>query len=190
MLKEVFNEANIKIKIDELGDVKTGKTPSTTNENNYGDEYLWVTPTDITSRFIDKTERMLSKEGIKNGVLIPKESILVTCVGSFGKNIISTSEISCNQQINYITNTKYNYMYIYYLIKANEKRIKSFAQKGVIDIITLNVFKDINVNIHRKQYHDIVAKIFDNIDSLIETKEKHIKLLETKKKYYLNKIFC
>ena len=66
------------LRIKEIGKIITGKTPPTSNNLNFGDEYPFITPTDIKS-FSDKylafTERGISKYGaniLKRNILPPK----------------------------------------------------------------------------------------------------------------------
>lgn len=50
--------------VKELGLVITGKTPNTEKNEYYGDEFLFITPTDIHYKYTTKTERNLSKSGL------------------------------------------------------------------------------------------------------------------------------
>ena len=43
----------------EVGDIVTGTTPSTSHQEYYGEQYLWVTPSDITSKEIITTSKKL-----------------------------------------------------------------------------------------------------------------------------------
>lgn len=93
-------------RISDLGDIVTGKTPSSECPEDFGLDVQFVTPGDIKgNRFICKTERYLSKIGatkLKNKI-IHKDDIVVTCIGSdMGKVVIATEDCISNQQINSI----------------------------------------------------------------------------------------
>jgi len=91
-------------KLNELGNIQTGNTPSTSNKEYYSDNGMrWITPTDITSNVISKTERKLSESGQKVARIVPENSILVTCIASIGKNTLTTEKSAFNQQINSLT---------------------------------------------------------------------------------------
>ena len=91
-------------KLDELGTIQTGNTPSTAIEEYYSKNGIqWVTPTDITDNIIRTTERKLSSLGAKVGRIVPENTILVTCIASIGKNAIVTEKSAFNQQINSLT---------------------------------------------------------------------------------------
>ena len=93
--------------IKNLGVVVTGKTPSKDYPEDWGVEMPFVTPTDYKNyrKKIFSSERKISKSGIarfkKN--ILPKNSILVTCIGSdMGKVAIAQIPVLTNQQINSI----------------------------------------------------------------------------------------
>lgn len=107
-------------KLGEIGVVITGKTPSAQNPEDWGNEMLFITPTDYRNynKYANNSGRKLSSRGInrlKNKVLPPK-SLLVTCIGSdMGKVVMSNKECITNQQINsIIPNEKFDSDFTYY----------------------------------------------------------------------------
>ncbi len=114
-------------KLGEVGEIVTGTTPSTKISEYYENGiYPWVTPTDITeNKDIIKTKKQLTEKGLKAGRFIPKNSLLVTCIASIGKNIILRTDGSCNQQINaIIPNISYDVDFLYYLTDVTHKNSK------------------------------------------------------------------
>lgn len=184
-----FQKASIKIRIQDLGNIKTGKTPSTKVHDNFGGTVLWATPKDLSSKYILQTERSLTKKGLSSGVEIPKDSVLVCCVGSFGKIGISQENMSCNQQINFIYDCNFDHEYIYYLIENYAKKIESFAQDGVVKILPLEQFKNIPITIHTDEDIKKLVPIMKLFDDLIDEITLLTKYYREFKKYYLNKIF-
>ena len=83
---------------------QTGTTPSTNNANNFGNYIPFIKPGDIFNDKINYNNEGLSKEGLQNGRLINKNSILMVCIGgSLGKCALIDRDVSCNQQINTAT---------------------------------------------------------------------------------------
>lgn len=71
-------------KFKDLGKIITGKTPPTSKLELYGNEYQFITPSDIptfTERYILSTERGLSKLGYNKmkSIVLPYNSIGVVC---------------------------------------------------------------------------------------------------------------
>lgn len=53
-----------KVQIKNIGDVITGKTPTTKDMTNFDGDILFVTPVDIAKGYIvEKTERTISQKG-------------------------------------------------------------------------------------------------------------------------------
>lgn len=123
-------------------EVITGKTPSTKKSENYGDKYPFVTIPDMHNKvFVTKTERYLSEEGhkLQEKKLIPKNSIMVSCIATVGLVSISSEAVHTNQQINsIIPNSIEEVFYFYEYLKLMEDRLKRIGSAGSA---TLNVNK-------------------------------------------------
>lgn len=123
-------------------EVITGKTPSTKKSENYGDKYPFVTIPDMHNKvFVTKTERYLSEDGhkLQEKKLIPKNSIMVSCIATVGLVSISSEAVHTNQQINsIIPNSIEEVFYFYEYLKLMEDRLKGIGSAGSA---TLNVNK-------------------------------------------------
>ena len=109
-----------RIKVADIGNVVTGKTPKTNNSDYYGGKIPFLTPSDDMSvKYVRDTKKHLTEAGkmsVKNAV-IPENSICVSCIGSdLGKVVITTEETVTNQQINSIivNGSQFDINYIYY----------------------------------------------------------------------------
>lgn len=105
--------------ISEVGRVVTGKTPSTKESTNFGDDYKFITPRDIKGHtFIQCSERGISRIGAAKlkQYRFEKYSVGVSCIGSnLGEVYLNNSEGFTNQQINTINfynSCIYPYMYL------------------------------------------------------------------------------
>jgi hypothetical protein len=86
-----------------LGQIVTGTTPKTSEQSNYEPpERMFVTPADIgASRYVASTERQISEVGLKTGRPIPRDAVMVVCIGStIGKVAMAADRCLTNQQIN------------------------------------------------------------------------------------------
>ena len=81
---------------DNLGNVAevvTGSTPSKKNLEFYGDDIPFITPSELGDGEIIEPEIFLSQTGAKVARVLPKESVLVCCIGSLGKVGFTRKEI-------------------------------------------------------------------------------------------------
>ena len=193
LIKKFFSEDNLKqIKIKEIGKIVTGTTPSK-SINSYWDNgnIIWVTPTDISdNRDISDSIFKITDSGLKNGRFIPKNSILVTCIASIGKNAVLKVGGSCNQQINaIIPNKDFNYNYIYYLLESISNYMKSIAGTSATSIINKDDFSKIVVKTHSKEKQDYIASIMSQFENKIVLENSKLSKLCKLKKGLMQNMF-
>ena len=191
IMKKTLDKKEDMIKLREIGEIITGNTPRTTEKDNYGEEYNWVTPGDMgISKYITNTERKLSLKGFEKGRKVNKGSILVTCIGStIGKIGIAGKECSTNQQINSINLfNNINNEYVYYAIKYNFKYFTDYISNQAVPIINKTVFGNLqipNISLSRQKKIAITLKI---LDKKIECNKKIIDEYKKLKKALMQKL--
>jgi type I restriction enzyme S subunit len=90
-------------RLGEIGTTQTGTTPPTVNKEYFGKDIPFVKPADISIAGINYNNEGLTFEGLKKGVFVEKDSLLMVCIGgSTGKSNYNQKDLSCNQQINVI----------------------------------------------------------------------------------------
>lgn len=123
----VMNGHKTQAKIKDIGTILTGRTPSTSDPNNYSArEICFVKPSDLLEEkitTIEDTEFYISQKARTQSVCVPENSVLVTCIGIVGKIGITTKEMAFNQQINAIIPNSglVSYKYLAYLLSAKRK---------------------------------------------------------------------
>jgi len=182
-MKETFS----KKKISELGKIITGKTPETKVEKYYNKKTLpFITPTDYSnaSRFIEST-RFLSEDAKKDfaSILIPKDSIMVTCIGSdMGKVAISARECITNQQINSIIPNQniVDSDYLYYFFLRNTALLKRLGEGSgsTMPIINKTSFGNIEISLPPLSEQKRISSILSSFDNKIEQLKKENNILE------------
>lgn len=119
--------------LSSFGKVITGKTPSSDNPEDFGDKITFVTPGDFNKyrKFAIGSDRMLSDSGRERlkGKILPKGSVIVTCIGSdMGKVVLASEECITNQQMNSIVVNHDEYSdYLFYALSSRSKELKSMA---------------------------------------------------------------
>lgn len=176
-----------RIKIGELGKVKTGTTPPTNRLELYGNYIPFIKPSDIEvdKRFTPSPSFFHSELGAElfQKFLVPKGSTCVVTIGSIGEKI-TQAETDCftNQQINaVIPNEFYNCDYVFYLLKHNLYRVKGANQGSSSgrENVAKSTFVDIDIEVTKHlPTQRKIASILSAYDDLIENNLKRIKLLE------------
>jgi type I restriction enzyme S subunit len=178
--------------ISELGEIVTGTTPSTKNNLFWSGDIPFYTPGDITeSSFCGSTEKHISKDALAIGRPIPKNSILVTCIGStIGKVTINSIEGLTNQQINAIIPTsKFDNVFTYYVIAFHSDLIKRIAPQTAVPIINKTEFGKIKVRFPAPAVQKKIARILSTADAIIEKTQAAITKYKSIKQGMLHDLF-
>jgi type I restriction enzyme S subunit len=170
-------------RIDELGNIITGKTPSSYHPDEFGIDFPFITPSDIpsTQRMI-LTERFVSdkgKEKLKR-IVLPEKSVCVVCIGAtIGKTCMTNAVSISNQQINSIVpNKKNDNNFVYYIATTLKDALISFAGGSATPIINKSTFSSIKIKVPPLLIQRKIAAILSAYDDLIENNNRRIAILE------------
>ncbi len=166
-----------------FGQVITGKTPSTKKKSNYGEKYPFITIPDMHNQtFVISTNRYLSEEGhsTQKNKLIPKKSLLVSCIATVGLVSITSEDSHTNQQINSIVCPE---NYLYYLYCKLNSMTNDLIVYGSAGTATLNVNKSTFENISIVKPNDnLLDYFFSTTQPLFETILANTKQIQTLQK--------
>ena len=180
------------VKIGDCGKVVTGTTPSTKVKDYWNGPYPFVTPTDISgAKYVFKTERRVSQAGIRKGRLIPKNSVLVTCIGStIGKSALAYERCITNQQINAIICKKgIDPHYVFYAITYKERELRNWAGSAAKPIIKKSLFKKFPISIPRHcDEQQKISSVLSAIDDAIQKTDEIIRKTQELKEGLMQRI--
>lgn len=172
-----------KLRLQKVGKIITGNTPSTKDDTNYGKEYLFVSPADLDGvKYIVKTSKKLSRKGFGKSRSIKKDAVLYTCIGStIGKLGIASCDLATNQQINSIVPFDNFYgEFIYYQLMFNTRKIRLLAGEQAVPLINKTEFGRIELLYPPLPEQQKIASILSTWDRAIEKQEA---LIAVKKEY-------
>jgi len=167
--------------VKEMGQVITGKTPSTVIAENYGKDIPFVKIPDMHGVIYPlKTEVKLSERGAntqKNKFLPPK-SIMVSCIATVGLVCITHEVCQTNQQINSIVlNDEDHLYYMFFKMKGIKSLLEGVGSNGAT-ITNVNKTKFENIELLKpeneilKKFNNLVEPFFSNILALSKQNEK------------------
>ena len=187
-----FTEAWEQRKLGELGTITTGSTPSTSIPDYYSDDgIVWVTPTDICENITFESARKLSDLGQQVGRVVPKNTILVTCIASIGKNTMLGNTGSFNQQINGLTPNE-NECDPYFLLTESalwSAKMKSSAAAGTMQIVNRTEFSELKTWLPSLIEQQAISDFFRQLDNLITLHQRELEKLKNIKKSCLENMF-
>lgn len=169
--------------IKNIGTVITGNTPPRTNEEYYGNYIEWIKSDNINTpyTYLTKAEEYLSELGMQKGRVVPKNSILVTCIaGSFnciGNVALTDRPVAFNQQINaIIPEKKYiNSAFLYEQLYIGKKLIQEKSTNSMKGMVSKSKFETIKLILPDLKEQELFEKIFIEVE---KQKEKNQKVIE------------
>ena len=187
-----FSDAWEQRKLGELGTITTGNTPSTSIPDYYSDDgIVWVTPTDICENITFESARKLSDLGQQVGRVVPKNTILVTCIASIGKNTMLGNTGSFNQQINGLTPNENKYDPYFLLTESAlwSAKMKGSAAAGTMQIVNRTEFSELKTWLPSLIEQQAIGAFFKQLDHLITLHQRKFEKLTNVKKSMLEKMF-
>jgi len=182
------------VEVDSLGEIVTGTTPPTKNKSYYeGGGFQFISPVDLgDTKYVYKTEKEISLEGLKVSRILPKDAVLVVCIGSTTGKVGLTfkDKSTTNQQINtIICNEEFNPHFIYYLLDFKSDYIRSLSTPSPVPILSKGKFQRAMIPmIKNKREQDKIAEILSAIDEKIEKAKYHKQTLQSLFKTMLNQL--
>ncbi|HAH31762.1 MAG TPA: restriction endonuclease subunit S [Elusimicrobia bacterium] len=173
-------------KLGDLGVVVTGKTPSSNNPADFGNDIPFITPTDYKNyhKTASSAERLLSFAGadkLKNKIL-PAKSVMVTCIGSdMGKVALNTIPVVTNQQINSIIPDikQVHPDFLYYTLIGSYDVLRSYGLAGTaVPIVNKTDFEGITVSMPPLPEQYAIAVVLSSLDDKIDLLHRQNKTLE------------
>jgi type I restriction enzyme S subunit len=168
-------------RIKDVAEIITGNTPPKDDPDNYEDGIvLWIKPNQLRGNIVNDSEEKLSEKGAGLARVIPKEAILVGCIGDVGNFAVAGCRLTTNQQINsLIFNKRVHKPLAKYLIEITRDEHKKNATLVVVPILNKGrqgqiclVLPPINEQIRIQKYLDkkidAIELVRDNIQQQMD----------------------
>ena len=170
------------VQIGEVGQVVTGNTPKTSVPEYYGGPYMFIAPGDISeAQYVTKTNKYVSAKGLKVLRPLPRDSVLVVCIGAtIGKTAMTSVEPSVtNQQINAIVpNAKAFPHYVYYAVTYRSRSLPSLAGRAAIPIVKKSIFAKFPILLPLLSEQHTIAETLQAFDIKIAALEQEVERLD------------
>jgi type I restriction enzyme S subunit len=179
-------------RIREIGEVVTGRTPSTKKKEYYGGDYNLISPADLDNgKYVITAHKKLTQKGFEQCRTLPPETVLVGCIGNVGKlGMVPDNRSATNQQINaVICNEFYEPHFIYYCLWHNRSSLQKAAVKTTVPILNKTNFENFEIEVPPLPEQKKIAHILSTVQQAIEQQEQIIALTTELKKALMHKLF-
>ena len=183
-----------KVRLKDIGTIVTGNTPSKKKSEYYiNKDICFFKPSDIEDYGViklKKSEEHISEKAREKVRMLPKNTVLVTCIGTIGKVGIIEKEACCNQQINAIVpNDNINSKYLAYAVLSKKYWLQKKANAPVVPIINKSDFSNVEILIHNIEEQNVIVNQLDKVQEIIDLRKKQIEELDEVIKSQFVKMF-
>lgn len=167
-------------RLDQIADIRSGGTPSTSQSEYWDGDILWCTPTDITRlsghKYLSNTTRKITSLGlcVSSAELIPERSIIMTSRATIGECAINLRALCTNQGFkNFIPFDEVDIEFLYYLLSAQKQKFISLCGGSTF----LEIGK-LQLAVYEVQMPEVKEQA--SIASILSAMDVEITTLETK----------
>jgi type I restriction enzyme S subunit len=188
------------VKLADIGEIFSGGTPKTKNEEFWGSEVPWITPSDLSkynAKFISKGHKSITKLGLSksSAKLIPAGSVLFSSRAPIGYVVIANNDLTTNQGFKSISPSSsliFN-EFVYYYLKSSKNLAERNASGTTFKEISKKAFSELPFPLSPlPEQRAIVAKIeelFSRLDQGIADLKKAQDQLKVYRQAVLQKAF-
>ena len=175
------------VKLDDISKtIFSGGTPSTRNELFWNGNIPWLSSGETRSNFINKTEKTITEEGVKNSStkLALKGDVVIASAGQgFTRGQVSFCNIDTyiNQSLISIraNNIILNNKYLYYNLNSRYNELRQISDSHSIrGSLTTKMIKDLAIKLPPLEEQEKIANILYSLDDKIELNNEMNKTLE------------
>jgi type I restriction enzyme S subunit len=159
------------VRIKATGTVVTGSTPSTKNPDFYGGDYNLISPADLDNgKYVRSAHKTLTKAGFEECRRVPRDSVLVGCIGNVGKlGMVADDCSTTNQQINsIIPNSGFSPHFLYYALQLCRPRLEQAAAKVTLPILNKSNFESFQIAAPERKEQEAIAGYLGILDQKLE----------------------
>lgn len=183
-----------KAKLSDLGEWKSGGTPSRSNNEYYNGNIPWLSSGELNNKYCFSSNEMITELAINESsakIIAPGSLLLGMYDTAALKSTINMIECSCNQAIAYskLDDNLVNTIYIYYCIQIGKGFYKS-QQRGVRQKnLNLSMVKGLEVLMPSLELQNEFADFVKQVDKLKFKMENSLKELEDNFNSLMQKAF-
>ncbi|TPD55944.1 MAG: restriction endonuclease subunit S [Thalassolituus maritimus] len=169
------------VAIKDVANVVTGKTPSKSEDDNFGGEIPFVTPAELNGiAYVSSSPQTITEKGASKLKLVPRNSVMVCCIGSLGKLAIAGREVATNQQINSVIfdEKRVDPKYGYYALSTLKPVMEKLAPSTTVAIINKSNFEALEIPLPPLAEQQRIAAILDKADAIRRKRQQAIQLAD------------
>ena len=184
------------VRFDEIGDVFSGGTPSTTNPELWDGDIAFVTPYDLSKNrtpYIKQTQRYITQKGLgqSSANLLPPNNLILSSRAPIGYIALSATEFVTNQgckSLKFFVNQEP--LFHYYNLQMYVDEMKRFGVGTTFSEISKGDLSKLKIRIPKENIDQRkIAHILTTCDTVIEETQSAIAKYKAIKQGLLHDLF-
>jgi type I restriction enzyme S subunit len=169
--------------LGELVNIVGGGTPSRKVADYWGGAIPWATVKDFKTEVLSKTLECITQTGVKNSAtnIIPAGNIIVPTRMALGKAAINLVDLAINQDLKALIIRDKSLVDREYLLRSllsKSSFIESQGNGATVKGITIDVLKDLELELPPLAEQRRIAAILDKADAIRRKRQRAIELTE------------
>jgi type I restriction enzyme S subunit len=162
--------------LGDVAEVVGGGTPSTTKEEFWDGDVIWLTPTEVTAidgKVISDSKRKITQAGLRSSGarILPRGTVILTSRASVGFVALAGTELTTNQGFqSLIPSESVDGVFLMFWIQMNRSEFESRSAGSTFKEISKSNVKSIAINlpplVEQKRIVDLVSSADAYIDAL------------------------
>ena len=177
--------------LENITDIYNGGTPDTSNQKYWNGEINWATLVDTKSKYLNNTQRTITKEGLNNcnATILPVNSILFSSRATIGDISIAKVPVATNQGYkNFVCKeNKLYYEYLYYILKHEAKNIEKLASGMTYPEISKTMISKVKIPLPAIDEQKLIVNKVEKYEKCILESKNKIEKMKNDKENILKK---
>ena len=174
--------------LDEIAEIKTGHTPSTSVDEYWDGNISWVDIHDLTQlekTVIETTDDTITEEGLENSgaKLLPKGTLVLCRTGAIGETAILGKEMATDQdQVTFECDESVVLpRYLMYLFEFATPQLERLSAGSTHDKIQLHFFSDLEIPLPSIDEQHKIVDALESIDDVVIANKEQLDRLDRRK---------
>ena len=185
------------LKLGDHANILTGGTPNTSISSYWEPKEIpWMSSGEVNRRRLDKTDNMISNDGIRNSSArwVKKHSILIALAGqgkTRGMVAVNNIPLTTNQSVAAIEPDKtLNYEFVFQNLSKRYDELRLISSgDGSRGGLNKQIVSDISIACPNVNEQELIGNFLADFDTLITMNQHKLDKLKNLKKAYLSEMF-
>jgi type I restriction enzyme S subunit len=177
-------------RLGDLGNIVAGGTPDTANIAFWNGNIAWLTPSEVTSRFVSKTRRNITELGLQSSSvsLLPTWTLMVCTRATVGACCINTVPMATNQGFKNLIPRNNDVHFLYYLLTLKKKNIVQKAAGSTFLEISKKDIENLVFKIPVLSEQSAIAAVLSAADKELDLLSRDVEQQKLVKKYLMQQL--